>query len=121
MRCTCAPGKGSLRLDATPANRPRKWKTARRVAGWSDLVDTEKHPLPENAPRWPQRALRHTHASATVALGEKPIDALMFEFGHAGNVQTLREHYVGKYPKKDAIEFWRIGPEGKTLPRVKVA
>lgn len=107
-----------------PANWPRKWKAVRRLAGWnvwSDLVDNEKHKLPEDAPRWPQRALRHTHASATVALGEKSIDALMFEFGHAGNVQTLRRHYVGKYPKKDAIAFWKIGPKGKTLGGIKAA
>jgi len=73
----------------TPANWLRKGKAVRRLAGWnvwSDLVDQEKHRLTEDAPRWPQRALRHTHASATVALGEKSVDSLMFEFGHAGNV-----------------------------------
>lgn len=42
----------------------------------------------------------------------------MFEFGHVGKVQTLCEHYVGKYPKREAIEFWRVGPKGKELPAI---
>lgn len=101
--------------ELIPANFERKDKAVRRLAGWavwSDLVlskglgDAEP---PENAPQWPQNALRHTAASINVALG-KPIETLVFEHGHAGGLQMLRTHYVGKITKADALKIWSLRP-----------
>ena len=65
--------------------------------------------------RWPQNALRHSHASYAVAYGV-PLESLLFEFGHAGNPTLLRQHYVGKASKKQALEFFAIMPEGVAAP-----
>lgn len=101
--------------ELIPANYDRKDKAVRRLAGWavwSDLVQSkgmgDAEP-PENAPQWPQNALRHTAASINVALG-KPIETLVFEHGHAGGLQMLRTHYVGKITKADALKIWALRP-----------
>jgi hypothetical protein len=66
---------------------------------------------PKPRPAWPQNALRHSHASYAVASGTK-LETLLFEFGHTGNANVLRAHYVGKASKKQALEFFAIRPEG---------
>jgi hypothetical protein len=48
-----------------------------------------------------------------VALG-KPIETLVFEHGHAGGLQMLRTHYVGKITKADALKIWAMRPQTKT-------
>ncbi len=105
--------------EIIPANFERKDKAVRRLAGWavwSDLVQSkglgDAEP-PEDAPQWPQNALRHTTASLNVALG-KPIETLVFEHGHAGGLQLLRTHYVGKITKADALKIWALRPQTKT-------
>ena len=69
--------------------------------------------------RWPQNALRHSHASYAVASGV-PLESLLFEFGHAGNPTLLRQHYVGRASKKQALEFFAIRPEGETDEAVQL-
>ena len=107
-----------------PANYDRKDKALRRLSGWkvwSDLVadkglgDAEP---PEDAPPWPQNALRHTAASLNVTLG-KPVEMLVFEHGHTGSLEMLKIHYVGKMTKKDAIQIWALRPLEKIAARRK--
>jgi len=104
--------------DFIPNNFERKDKAVRRAAGWrvwSDLFENRglgHADPPESAPQWPQNAIRHTAASMHVALG-KPIEMLVFEHGHAGGLQMLREHYVGKLLKAEAIKIWALRPEAE--------
>jgi integrase len=112
-----------------PPNWHRKEKAVRRLAGWkvwSDLVPTlpfkkrmQAEP-PEDAPEWPQNALRHTAASVALALG-KELQTLIFEHGHSGGTEMLRKHYIGRMPKKDAQAIWTLGPKGTKLPNMKIA
>lgn len=101
-----------------PNNFERKEKAVRRAAGWrvwSDLFENRglgHADPPEDAPQWPQNALRHTVASMMVSLG-KPIEMLVFEHGHAGGLEMLRQHYVGTITKSDAIKIWALRPEAK--------
>lgn len=109
-------------IDSTvlPANWSRKEKAARRLAGWkvwSDHVPLmnfdppmEETP-PEDAPEWPHNALRHTAATLALAVG-KPIESLVFEHGHAGGLETLRSHYIGLMPKREAIAILALRPQG---------
>jgi hypothetical protein len=97
----------------------------RRLAGWKveseflqekrDAGEIEK--LPET-PRgaWPQNALRHSHASYAVAAGT-PLESLMFEFGHTGSANVLRQHYVGRASKKQALAFFAIRPKGEEVAK----
>ncbi|WP_193211191.1 tyrosine-type recombinase/integrase [Luteolibacter marinus] len=107
-------------------------KACRRLAGWnldSRLLEkqaaqaaAENGSEPEQLPvptlgRWPQNALRHSHASYAVAAGA-PLESLLFEFGHTQNPSVLREHYIGRASKKDAIEFFKIRPKGEEVPSI---
>lgn len=94
-----------------PGNWEKKQKAVRRLAGWkvwSDLVDPQKPP--EDLPGWPRNALRHTHASVLVALGE-PLEKLMFEFGHSDGPRVLKSHYVGVMPKVEARKIRKLRPK----------
>lgn len=100
----------------------------RRLAGWNVsaviLNERVKAGTMEELPkptlgRWPQNALRHSHASYAVASGV-PLESLLFEFGHAGNPTLLRQHYVGRASKKQALEFFAIRPEGETDEAVQL-
>jgi integrase len=112
-----------------PPNWHRKEKAVRRLAGWkvwSDLVPTlpfkkrmEAEP-PEEAPEWPQNALRHTADSVALAMGRE-LQTLIFEHGHSGGTEMLRKHYIGRMPKKDAQAIWTLGPKGTKLPMIKIA
>lgn len=115
--------------SVTPPDWRRKQIAVRRLAGfrvWSDLVPrvAVKPPLdadpPADLPEWPDNALRHTAATVALALG-KPLEQLVFEHGHTGGLEMLRRHYIGAMPKKHALEIWRMGPKGKTLPNLKIA
>ncbi len=115
--------------EVIPANWQRKQKAVRRLAGWkvwSDLVPTlDLEPQlaeepPADAPEWPANALRHTAASVALALG-KTLETLIFEHGHTEGVEMLRNHYIGRMPKKEALAIWAIGPNGKKLPALKIA
>jgi len=101
-----------------PSGWEQKWNAIRQLAGWrvkSSLLQSS----PKNtAPIWPQNALRHTAASARIALGDNPRE-LVVELGHSE--QTLFSHYVDAYSKSDAAKLFRFAPDGKILPRLKVA
>lgn len=94
-------------------------RACRYLAGWGvapppELVTVpalEEGEKPKPRPEWPQNALRHSHASYAVASGTA-LETLLFEFGHTGNANVLRAHYVGKASKKQALEFFAIRPKG---------
>ena len=107
----------------------------RRLAGW-DVVSVilnariakgTMQPLPEpHRGRWPQNALRHTHATYSVAAGV-PLERLLFEFGHAGTPALLRQRYAGRTSKKAALEYFDImptpkaGQESAKIQNIKIA
>jgi integrase len=110
-------------LSAHPFTPCPNWRrvdrAARYLAGWKLAPDPDL--VPESlirgdgdatAPAWPQNALRHSHASYSVAAGV-PLESLLFEFGHTGNPNVLRQHYVGRVTKKDALRYFAIRPGGK--------
>jgi site-specific recombinase XerD len=98
-------------------------RACRYLAGWKLAPDADLVPAKlvrdeeaEAAAReWPKNSLRHSHASYAVAAGV-PLEALLFEFGHSGNPAVLRQHYVGRASKKQALEFFAIMPEGVEAP-----
>lgn len=103
----------------------------RRLAGWdvqSRILKKSPQRLgltPEDIPpvtngKWPHNVIRHTHASAEVALGASMED-LLFRFGHTNDIETLRSHYVGRLTRKQAIEIVGIGPHNTRVPLTKVA
>lgn len=103
------------------ANWRRVDMACRRLAGWkveSELLaekvaagTLKKLPKPTRGV-WPQNCLRHSHASYAVAAGE-PLERLLFEFGHVGTANVLREHYVGRASKAAALEYFGIRPAGE--------
>ena len=98
-------------------------RACRYLAGWGvapppELMNAPKPKRGENLPPrpdWPSNALRHSHASYAVASGTA-LETLLFEFGHAGNANVLRAHYVGRASKKQALVFFAIMPEGVKAP-----
>jgi site-specific recombinase XerD len=107
-------------LKAYPFQPCENWretdKACRRLAGWAVESRLLKEPEPATLGAWPQNALRHSHASYSVAAGV-PLESLLFEFGHAGNPTLLRQHYVGRASKKDALAYFAIVPKGKAKPK----
>jgi integrase/recombinase XerD len=109
----------------TPCSNWRETSTAcRRLAGWDvvSVILNERVRVKSMAPlskptrgRWPQNALRHSHASYAIAAGTA-LETLLFEFGHTGSANVLRAHYVGKASKRQALEFFAIMPEGVKAP-----
>ena len=95
-------------------------RACRRLAGWNVSSVLLKEPPKPKRGAWPQNALRHTHASYAIAAGAS-IESMLFEFGHTGGPQLLREHYLGRANKKDAVAFHAIGPKGTKIPLIKVA
>lgn len=106
---------GTLRawLDAYPFRPCPNWKPVdcalRRLAGWDVASSLLESPPDPSRGRWPQNALRHSHASYAIAAGES-LEKLLFEFGHVGGVEVLRKHYVGRATKKQAEEFFALRP-----------
>lgn len=98
-------------------------RACRYLAGWNIAPDPDLVKLPEPKkgeklpprPDWPANALRHSHASYAIASGTS-LETLLFEFGHTGNANVLRAHYVGKASKKQALEFFAIVPDGVEAP-----
>ena len=103
-------------LKAYPFQPCENWretdKACRRLAGWAVESRLLKEPEPATLGAWPQNALRHSHASYSVAAGV-PLESLLFEFGHAGSPNLLRQHYVGRASKKEALAYFAIVPKGK--------
>lgn len=98
-----------------PGNWERKERAVRRLAGfrvWSDWV--EPNDPPDDLTPWPGNALRHTAATVAIATGE-PMSKLIFQHGHSGGETTLKNHYVGRMTKKDALVILTIGPNGTKI------
>jgi integrase len=119
-------------LERFPFKPCPNWRetsaACRRLSGWdvSAVILNERvrvgtmEPLPKpTRGRWPQNALRHSHASYAVASGTA-LEALLFEFGHSGTTSVLREHYVGAASKKQALQFFSIRPDGETAEAVQL-
>lgn len=93
-------------------------QACRYLAGWDVTPDPDFFTPPElppgvkqpARPAWPQNCLRHSHASYAVAAGAS-LENLLFEFGHTGSANVLRQHYVGRASKKAALEFFAIVPK----------
>ncbi len=100
-------------LEAHPfepcPNWPHVDKACRRLAGWDVSAGLLKKAPDPTRGRWPQNALRHSHASYAVVAGT-PLETLLFEFGHSGSPAILRQHYVGRASKQEALDFFSIGP-----------
>jgi len=120
-------------LERYPFEPCANWRetsaAVRRLCGW-DVVSvilnerlkagTMKRLAKPHRGRWPQNALRHSHASYSIALGV-PLESLLFEFGHSGGPALLRQHYLGRASKREAIEFFKIAPEGVEIPNLAIA
>jgi integrase/recombinase XerD len=116
-------------LERYPFEPCPNWRetnaACRRLAGWdvsariindrTKAGTMEPLPVPTRG-RWPQNAIRHSHASYAVASGV-PLESLLFEFGHTGDATLLRRHYVGRASKKQALEYFAIAPEGMEIPQ----
>jgi integrase len=100
-------------LKAYPFDPIPNWQNIdcaiRRLAGWDVAASLlECPPIPTRG-RWPQNALRHTHASYAIAAGAS-LESLLFEFGHSGGGEVLRKHYLGRATKSQSEEFFSIRP-----------
>jgi hypothetical protein len=107
-------------------NWTRISRAVRYLAGfktWVEpgFIDEGIKPLATPSKPWPQNALRHSYASYAVAAGT-PLETLLWQFGHTGSPTVLREHYVGRATKKDALAYFSIVPEGVAKPKtIRVA
>ncbi len=105
-------------LERYPFTQVARWSdvsaACRRLAGWQLsarlLAGRELEPATRGA--WPQNCLRHSFASYAIASGVS-LESLMFSFGHSGTTPSLlREHYLGRVNKRDALEYFQILPAG---------
>ena len=92
-------------------NWPRLDRAVRRLAGWELAADLLTNPPPAHRGKWKQNAMRHSQATYAIASGIAP-ESLLFEFGHIGTTDLLREHYYGRASKKEALAFFAIRPDG---------
>lgn len=90
-------------------NFAEKDKAVRRLAGWNVEARLLEDPTDPTLGNWPRNVIRHTHASAEIA-GGALLEDLLFRFGHTASPETLRSHYVGRYTKREAVEFHAIRP-----------
>ena len=98
-----------------PPDWRRKATRVRNRAGWAvvDLLETDpKKAQPKNgAPPWPVNGLRKSFGSAHLkAFGN--LDITITEMGHHGDPRTFWRFYHRGYSKKEALAYWRSGPEG---------
>ena len=84
----------------------------RRLAGWDVASRLLKTPPKPTRGAWPQNVMRHTFASYAIAAGV-PLDEMLFSFGHTGGTALLRQHYVGRASKKEALAYFASMPKGK--------
>ena len=81
-----------------PSNWRRKWQAIRKAAGIEDRQDV----------------LRHSYASYWLAAFENK-DRLRMFMGHRDG-DMIEEHYNAGVLKADALEFWKLVPEGTEAP-----
>ncbi|MCP5537741.1 MAG: hypothetical protein H7A51_16095 [Akkermansiaceae bacterium] len=100
-------------LSVYPFKHCPNWRqidcAVRRLAGWDVSSPLLGSPPEPTRGKWPQNALRHTHASYAIASGVS-LESMLFEFGHVGGVETLRKHYLGRATKAQAKEFFTLRP-----------
>ena len=101
-----------VRFQGQPLDK--KLARVRYLAGWRVKLRGYPTAKPEARP-YPADSLRHTFASAFLAEGGDTA-ALVWSFGHAGSLQTLRRHYVHRYTKAEAGEWFAVIPAGAMLP-----
>jgi integrase len=101
-----------VRFQGQPLDK--KLARVRYLAGWRVKLRGYTPAKPEARP-YPADSLRHTFASAFLAEGGDTA-ALVWSFGHAGSLQTLRRHYVHRYTKAEAGEWFAVIPSGTMLP-----
>lgn len=120
--------KYPIKGNVVPPNWSRKYDAVRRLAGWSvwsDLVptldiDPKLEPeAPEDAPAWPNNALRHTAATVALQTG-KTLQDLIFEHGHTEGEDMLKRHYIGVMSKAEALKIWSIRPDGTKAVKLKL-
>jgi len=87
----------------------------RYLAGWRVKIRGKDYPFKPENPSFPPDSLRHTFASAFLAEGGDTA-ALVWSFGHAGTLDTLRRHYVHRYTKSQAVSWFSVIPKGTVLP-----
>ena len=87
----------------------------RYLAGWRVKIRGKDHPFKPENPPFPPDSLRHTFASAFLAEGGDTA-ALVWSFGHAGSLDTLRRHYVHRYKMSEASAWFSVIPTGAKLP-----
>ena len=75
---------------------------------------------PASRGEWPKNVMRHTCASIQVAIG-KPLEELIFACGHSGGTALLKQHYLAKLTKKDALAILTLGPGGSTVAAISAA
>lgn len=106
-------------LAAYPFKPCDRWAAVnaacRRLAGWDVSSRLLKTPPAPTRGAWPQNVMRHTFASYAIAAGV-PLEEMLFSFGHTGGTALLRQHYVGRASKKEALAYFAIRPDGKTAP-----
>ena len=107
-------------LQVYPFRPCPNWKPVdcalRRLAGWDVASSMLECPPEPSRGRWPQNALRHSHATYAVA-ADVPLEKLLFEFGHVGGIEVLRKHYVGRATKAQAAEFFSLRPGINPSPK----
>jgi integrase len=110
--------------DDSPITGPnwiRNYETTRRIAGWAVQAPLAPEGLPEpTRGEWPRNVCRHTCASIQVATG-RPLDELLFSFGHSGGTAILKQHYLGQLTKAQAIAILSIGPNGSEISNLSAA
>lgn len=87
----------------------------RYLAGWRVKIRGKDYPFKPENPPFPPDSLRHTFASAFLAEGGDTA-ALVWSFGHAGSLDTLRRHYVHRYTKSQAVAWFAVVPSSAKLP-----
>ncbi len=103
LRAWLEPHKRTESEPLCPSNWDRKRKQVRSASGIAEHAD----------------CLRHTFASMWLAaFGD--MGGLLERMGHTTQRTTLK-HYRRAVLKSDALEFWRIAPEGVEITNVRVA
>jgi integrase len=117
----------SSRGDAAPGdplvgpNWKKNERVARRKAGWALTTQPPLKGLdPPTRGGWPKNVCRHTCGSILVATG-RPLEELIFGFGHSGGTALLKRHYLGRMTVGQAAAILAIGPQGSKISTIHAA
>lgn len=131
---TAAVAKKSRRRHITPSPTLAAWlekhpfepcprweevnAACRRLAGWNVSSRLLKNPPSPTRGSWPQNVMRHSFASYAIAIGT-PLEEMLFSFGHTGGPALLRQNYLGRASKKDALAYFELTPKGVKIPKLQ--